>query len=342
MLVKSSSPVPPKFHRINHSIPHPTPELHISVPFMWKLRQIELLLLKQQRLSDKSIRKMVLQMDIEMNYGTDYKYIPALSIRSGTGIEVLPDLYQHTIQIVNIFLYGHPKTDDFVLIDAGMPHSAQKIISVIQERFGENKNPKAIILTHGHFDHVGAIIELVNHWNIPVYAHPLELPFLTSKESYPEPDATVEGGLIAKMSPMFPVEPIQLGNHVHPLPADGQIPYMPDFRWIHTPGHSPGHISLFRENDGLLIAGDAFVTVRQDALFNVLIQQKEINGPPRYLTTDWQQAWDSVKKLEALNPQIAVTGHGLPISGDELTTDLAKLVLHFSEMAIPEYGKYLN
>ncbi len=82
--------------------------------------------------------------------------------------------------------------------------------------------------------------------------------------------------------------------------------------------------------------------MKQDALFQVLTQHKEINGPPRYLTTDWQLAWDSVKKLVTLNPQIAVTGHGLPMSGEELTNDLQKLVREFDTIAIPSYGKYLN
>lgn len=277
-----------------------------------------------------------------MHYGKDHKYIPASSIGSGVGIEVLPDLYLYTIQIVNIYLYGNPATNNFVLIDAGMPHSADKIISVIEERFGANAKPNAIILTHGHFDHVGAIIELVEYWNVPVYAHQLELPYLTGEKGYPEPDASVEGGLVAKMSPIFPTEPIQLGNKVQALPSDGSVPYMDGFHWIHTPGHSPGHVSFFREKDQLLIVGDAFITVKQDALFQVLTQHKEINGPPRYLTTDWQLAWDSVKKLVTLNPQIAVTGHGLPMSGEELTNDLQKLVREFDTIAIPSYGKYLN
>ncbi|HZG72020.1 MAG TPA: MBL fold metallo-hydrolase [Chondromyces sp.] len=139
-----------------------------------------------------------------MNYGDDYKYIPTTSIGSGAGIEVLPDLYCYTVQIVNIHLVGNSK-DDFVLVDAGMPGSANDIISATEDRFGSNSRPKAIILTHGHFDHVGAIIDLVKHWEVPVYAHELELPFLTGKMSYPEPDPTVEGGMVAKMSPMFPM-----------------------------------------------------------------------------------------------------------------------------------------
>lgn len=277
-----------------------------------------------------------------MHYGKDHKYIPASSIGSGVGIEVLSDLYLYTIQIVNIYLYGNPATNNFVLIDAGMPHSADKIISVIEERFGANAKPNAIILTHGHFDHVGAIIELVEYWNVPVYAHQLELPYLTGEKGYPEPDASVEGGLVAKMSPIFPTEPIQLGNKVQALPSDGSVPYMDGFHWIHTPGHSPGHVSFFREKDQLLIVGDAFITVKQDALFQVLTQHKEINGPPRYLTTDWQLAWDSVKKLVTLNPQIAVTGHGLPMSGEELRAGLEVLVREFDTIAIPDYGKYVN
>ncbi|KYG91837.1 MBL fold metallo-hydrolase [[Bacillus] sp. KCTC 13219] len=281
-------------------------------------------------------------MDKNLRYGEDYQFIPATSVGSGIGIEVLADLYQYTIQIVNIVLYSNPSTNEFVLIDAGMPKSADEIISVVENRFGFNARPKAIILTHGHFDHVGGIIELVKHWDIPVYAHPLEMPYLTGKQNYPAPDPTVDSGLVAKMSPIFPTEAIQLGNYIQAIPADGTIPFMPDFRWIHTPGHAPGHISLFRESDRALLAGDAFVTVKQESLYKVLTQQKEISGPPRYLTTDWQAARASIEKLEALKPAVAITGHGLPMKGMELTENLKKLVNNFEEIALPNEGKYLN
>lgn len=281
-------------------------------------------------------------MDKEISTSEDHRFIPATSIRSGKGIEVLPDVFCYTIQIVNICLIGQPKTNEFVLIDTGVPTATEEIIHIVENRFGPNQRPQAIILTHGHFDHVGTVIDLVKFWQVPVYAHPLELPFLTGQKSYPVPDATVEGGMVAKMSPLFPHKPINLGDYVQSLPAEGQIPHLPDFRWIHTPGHSPGHISLFREKDRTLIAGDAFVTVRQDALYKVFTQKMEINGPPRYLTTDWTRAKDSVRKLAALRPSVAVTGHGVPVSGEVLHNGLQKLAQDFEKVAIPDYGRFVN
>lgn len=279
----------------------------------------------------------------DKKYGSDYKYVPATSILSGSGIEVLPDLYQFTVQIVNIHLVGNPeKNEPFILVDAGMPKSAHMIISTVEERFGKGSRPDAIILTHGHFDHVGALLELVDKWDIPVYAHPLELPYLTGKKNYPEPDWSVEGGLVAKISPMFPNEPIQVGDHIETLPDDGTVPFLDDFEWIHTPGHSPGQVALFRESDKTLIAADTFVTVKQEYLYKVMTQEKEISGPPRYLTTDWEAARRSVEKLAELKPEVAVTGHGLPMKGEELRTNLEKLVLHFDDIAIPKYGKYVQ
>ncbi|WBF54950.1 MBL fold metallo-hydrolase [Lysinibacillus sp. JK80] len=281
-------------------------------------------------------------MDKNLNYGDDYKFIPATSVGSGVGIDILPDLYQYTIQIVNIVLYGEPQMKDFVLIDAGMPKSADEIISVVEERYGSKSRPKAIILTHGHFDHVGGIIELIERWDVPVYAHTLEIPFLSGKQNYPEPDPTVNNGLVAKMSPIFPNEAINLGGNLKVLPSDGSVPFMAGFRWIHTPGHSPGHISLFREKDKVLIAGDAFVTVKQESLYKVITQTKEISGPPQYFTTDWSDARASIEKLAILKPSVAITGHGLPMKGEELTSNLKKLVDDFEQIALPKQGKYLN
>ncbi|WP_199749497.1 MBL fold metallo-hydrolase [Cytobacillus oceanisediminis] len=269
--------------------------------------------------------------------------MPMTSSTSGMIVNEADGVYCLTVQIVNIcFVRVSEEPGDWVLVDAGMPKSADKIIEAAEELYGENAKPRAIILTHGHFDHVGAIIDLVERWQVPVYAHPLELPFLTGQQDYPKPDASVEGGLVAKISPAFPHEGIDLGTHVQSLPEDESVPHMAGWKWIHTPGHTPGHVSLFREADRVLIAGDAFVTVKQESLYSVLTQEQEVSGPPRYLTTDWEAARTSVQKLEALQPTVAITGHGVPMAAGTLRENLAKLVNEFDEIAIPDHGKYVD
>lgn len=271
------------------------------------------------------------------------RYMPMTSSTSGMIQNVAEGVHCLTVQIVNLcFVQISAEPCDWVLVDAGMPKSAEKIIEAAEKLFSDNAKPKAIILTHGHFDHVGAIIDLVERWQVPVYAHSLELPFLTGEKDYPKPDASVEGGLVAKLSPTFPHEGIDLDTRVQRLTEDGSVPHMPGWRWIHTPGHTPGHVSLFREADGVLIAGDAFVTVKQESLYSVLTQEQEISGPPRYLTTDWESARTSVQKLEALKPAVAVTGHGIPMAAETLRDNLAKLVNKFDEIAIPDHGKYVD
>jgi len=274
-------------------------------------------------------------MEIEMTYGSDYHFLPVTSIRSGEGIEVRPDLFQLTVQIVNVAFVGDPERGDWVLVDAGMPNSADEIIGAAEERFGTGNPPKAIVLTHGHFDHVGSIIECIGHWNVDVFAHEAELPYITGKKPYMTPDPTVDSGLVAKMSPWFPNEPIQIGNRAHALPSNGSVPFLPEWKWLLTNGHTPGHISLFHEGNRALVAGDAFVTVKQESIYKVFMQELELNDPPKYLTSDWPAAKASVLKLAKLNPKIAITGHGKPVEGETLTEGLQHLSENFDLLSLP-------
>ena len=270
------------------------------------------------------------------------KFMPMTSISSGDVQIINEDIYCLSVQIVNVIFVGSQKDDKWVLIDAGMPRSAEAIKHTAEEIYGPQKPPAAIILTHGHFDHVGALIELMEYWKAPVYAHIKEMPYLTGQENYPEPDPTVEGGMVAKISSIFPNEGINLDEKVQPLPDDHSVPGLRDWKWVHTPGHSKGHISLFRESDRSLIVGDAFVNVRQDSLYKVITQEKEIAGPPRYLTTDWEAAKESVRLLESLKAAVAITGHGFPVEGKELEMGLAKLAKEFDSLAKPDHGKYVE
>lgn len=281
-------------------------------------------------------------MEGEMKQSDDNKFIPMTSVNSGKGREVNRDIFYYTNQIVNLIMIGEPRGDHWVLVDAGMPGSGEDIVKVAEERFGKGTRPAAIILTHGHFDHVGSLVHLVNEWKVPVYAHPLEFLYLTGEKRYPEPDTTVEGGLLAKISSIYPIEPINISEVLRELPEDNTVPELPGWKWIHVPGHAPGQVALFRESDKTLIAGDAFVTVKQDSFYKVLMQKTEVHGPPVYLTTNWEMARESVQKLEALKPIKAITGHGTAMQGKELQDGLAQLVRDFEEKAVPSHGKFVR
>ena len=276
-----------------------------------------------------------------MHQSQDNKLIPMTSIDSGKLREVAPDVAYYTNQIVNLVMIGRPG-GDWVLVDAGMPKSAAEIIAAAEERFGAGKAPAAILLTHGHFDHVGSIVGLLEKWPVPVYAHPLEFPFLTGERAYPEPDTSVEGGLLAKISSIYPHEPIDIGEMLQELPPDGRVPELPDWQWLPVPGHAPGQVAFFRPADHLLISADALITVRQDSLYRVLLQKEEVCGPPVYLTTDWDAAHTSAEKLAALQPQTLVPGHGTAMQGEELQQGLHHLLANWQQEAVPDYGKWVK
>ena len=237
--------------------------------------------------------------------------------------------------IVNVFAVAGEA--GWMLIDAGLNGSARRIKSWAAEHFGDTA-PAAIVLTHAHFDHVGAI----DAWDVPVYAHVEELPYVTGERLYPPPDPSVGGGLMARMASAYPREPVDLGDRVRQLAPGGSVDGMPGWRWIHTPGHTAGHISLFRDADRTLIAGDAFCTTKQESFLAVATQRPELHGPPAYFTTDWDAARESVRRLAALEPAFVAPGHGQPMAGAETARALHELADRFDEVARPTHGRYIE
>ena len=266
----------------------------------------------------------------------------AQSIDQGSVHEVLPDLAYQRLAIVNVVYYGGPGAGSWVLIDTGVMGSANAIRRAVAKRFGENAKPEAIVLTHGHFDHVGALEELAEAWGVPVYAHPQEFPYLDGSASYPPPDPTVGGGMMARMSPLYPRGPVDVSDRLRELPADGSVPHMPGWRWIHAPGHTPGQVALWRDSDRTLVAADAFVTTAQESAYAVAMQKPEIHGPPMYYTQDFEAAATTVRALAALEPELVIAGHGRAMEGDEMRAALHALARDFESVAVPEKGKYVK
>jgi glyoxylase-like metal-dependent hydrolase (beta-lactamase superfamily II) len=219
--------------------------------------------------------------------------------------------------------------------------SAGRIRSWAQKHFGD-KRPRSVVLTHGHFDHVGGLQDLAEQWDVPIFAHPLEMPYLTGKKEYPAPDPAVGGGLMSLLSPLFPHGPIDLGNRVRPFPLEDTIAELPGWRIVPTPGHTEGHTSFFREQDRTLIVGDAFTTTKTESAIAVAKQRPELHGPPAYYTSDWDEAKRSVEKLAALRPMTIAPGHGEPMSGVDVPDGLQQVAVNFDRVARPTHGKYAH
>ncbi|PWC31282.1 MBL fold metallo-hydrolase [Azospirillum sp. TSO35-2] len=266
------------------------------------------------------------------------------ALRNDHTHEIAPDLAYRRLGIVNVVFQGAAGAGDrgWVLIDTGLIGTKGFIKSAAAERFGRDARPAAIVMTHGHFDHVGALEDLAEEWDAPVYAHPLEHPYLNGQAAYPPGDPSVGGGAMAALARFYPRKPVDVGSRLRRLPDDGTVPEMPGWRWVHTPGHSVGHVSFWREQDRAMIVGDAFVTTGQESAYAVAVQRAEMHGPPMYFTVEWDKARDSVARLAALEPELVVTGHGEPMRGAEMRAALHRLADEFDRIAVPRRGIYLE
>ncbi|GAA6765013.1 MBL fold metallo-hydrolase [Flavobacterium sp. CGRL1] len=179
-----------------------------------------------------------------------------------------------------------------VLIDAGIRTSANKIIKAIK-----CKNITKHALTHAHADHQGSSKIICETLNIPLLCSEPEKAFAENGNvitEYPNPNH-----FISKFQENF------WAGKGHPVSQTlKERDQIGGFTVIETPGHSSGHISFFRENDGVLIVGDVMTNM------NLLTTKVGLHEPPHLFTADKETNRKSILKLASLKPKILCFGHG--------------------------------
>jgi glyoxylase-like metal-dependent hydrolase (beta-lactamase superfamily II) len=201
---------------------------------------------------------------------------------------------------------------ELTLIDGGWDGDTQEVERSIRSLGRRPEDLRAVLLTHAHADHTGALNHLHDNYGVPLYMDAVEVPNALG-------EITESGGPIDVVKRLyrlqvdrwavqmiradglrhFNVPDAQGFSQVGPLDLPGQpVP-------VATPGHTSGHTSFFLPNSGVLITGDALV-VTAHPTFNGL-------GPRlllAYFTHDQHSAISSLNALRELDADMFVPGHG--------------------------------
>ncbi|MCM3765272.1 MBL fold metallo-hydrolase [Neobacillus niacini] len=185
------------------------------------------------------------------------------------------------------------KEKNCLIVDPG--GEAKKLINLLNSR---GIKPLAVLLTHAHFDHIGAVDEVRDAYKVPVYLHKQEEKWL--------------GDPMLNGSQFFPViEPMRINPADHLLTAEGLL-NIGNFAFtvFHTPGHSPGSVSFYFESEGFVISGDA--------LFQGSIGRTDLPGGNQ------SQLLKSIhdKLLTLPEDTYVLSGHGMVTTiGDEMDSN---------------------
>lgn len=182
--------------------------------------------------------------------------------------------------------------DGITLVDGGIGWMEKGIRRFIHDL---GAGPlRRIVLTHGHYDHVGVIPALLREWDVPVYVHGSEIQFMEGRLPYPRRK---------KATPFLPpgiAEPLPSQTDGTLSPIQSLVPYA-------APGHSPGHTVYYDVRDDVLIAGDLF-TVRRG----------QLRRPIPMFTADLEEAIQSGSIVQTLKPKLMTVCHGTDVADPHL------------------------
>lgn len=203
---------------------------------------------------------------------------------------------------INAYLIGD------VLVDTGIKQSEGTIAAML-----EGRNISAIALTHAHGDHAGAMKQLAAHFGVPVWCGTADREAAATGQVVLSPILDRPGlGTVAKRTAGFGGAPVARTL------AEGES-LTAGFTVLDTPGHSPGHVSFWRDSDRTLICGDVFFNM------HVLTTIPGLRQPPHLFTPDPAENRQSERRLAALEPRTVGFGHG-PVLRDNAAHELREFV----------------
>ena len=208
-------------------------------------------------------------------------------------MEIVPGIHQ--VEDVNGNCYVIVR-DGITIVDTGLPGAGKKILSYIQNTLGKKPSDiRTIILTHYHIDHTGNVNTLKSACTGKVAIHTADAVFVSGMQTPPFPRGW-RGILFRVLGVFMKTRPFQPDILLH----DGDV--IAGLNCIHTPGHTSGSICLLDPATGVIFVGDI---LRFDG--------QKIEGPPAQFTPDMGLAHQSIKKIAALNFDILLSGHGVPL-----------------------------